>query len=159
GVPVSDLIAAQSAAYSIVLALRTRERAGDGAYLDIAMLDGQLFAMAHHLLAYQLTGVAPGAYGSAHPQVAPYQTYRPATIGMNVAVLTDKQWRAFCALLGHDEWLADPRYETPGTRNKHRAELEHHIEAVLMARPAAEWLAKLEDAGIPCGPINGAPEL
>jgi len=159
GVPVSDVVAAMSAAYSITLALMTRSRTGEGAYLDIALLDGQLFAMAHHLLAYELTGRVPGAQGSAHPQVAPYQTYRTASIGINVAVLTEKQWSAFCALLGHAEWLDDPRYASPGTRNQHRRELESAIEDVLMRRPAKDWLRLLEDAGIPCGPINTTAEL
>lgn len=159
GVPVSDLIAAMAAAYSITLALITRERTGEGCYLDIALLDGQLFAMAHHLLAHQLTGKVPGRHGSAHPQVAPYQTYRTGTIDINIAVLTEKQWRAFCELLERPDWLADSRFDSPGLRNQHRAELEREIEAILTRRPAAEWLDRLEAAGIPCGPINGTAEL
>jgi crotonobetainyl-CoA:carnitine CoA-transferase CaiB-like acyl-CoA transferase len=159
GIPTSDLIAAMVSAYSIVLALMQRERTDEGCYLDLALLDGQLFAMAHHLLAYQATGTVPGLHGSAHPQVAPYQTYRTGTTDINIAVLTEKQWRAFCALLGHEEWLADPRYVSPGTRNAHRRELERQIEAVLATRPALEWIAAFEEAGVPCGPINTAAEL
>ena len=159
GVPASDLLAAMASAYSIVLALMQRERTDEGCYLDIALLDGQLFAMAHHLLAYQATGKVPGLHGSAHPQVAPYQTYRTGTTDINVAVLTDKQWRAFCRLLGHDAWLADPRLRSPGTRNAHRRELEREIEAVLATRPATYWIAAFEDAGVPCGPINTTAEL
>ncbi|HEX9268571.1 MAG TPA: CoA transferase, partial [Candidatus Limnocylindria bacterium] len=159
GVPTSDLLAAMTAAYSITVALLQRQRGGDGCYLDIALLDGQLFAMAHHVLAYQLTHVLPGLHGSAHPQVAPYQTYRTATTDINIAVLTDKQWRAFCALVGHPEWTRDPRYASPGMRNQHRRELERDIEVVLADRPAAEWLGLLEDAGIPCGPINTTADL
>jgi crotonobetainyl-CoA:carnitine CoA-transferase CaiB-like acyl-CoA transferase len=159
GVPTSDLLAAMSAACSIVLALMGRERSGEGCYLDISLLDGQIFAMAHHLLAYQVTGVVPGLHGSAHPQVAPYQTFKTATSDINVAVLTDKQWAAFCDLLGHPEWLRDPRYVSPGTRNMHRRELERDIEAVLRGRPAREWLDRFEAAGIPCGPINTCADL
>jgi crotonobetainyl-CoA:carnitine CoA-transferase CaiB-like acyl-CoA transferase len=159
GVPTADLIAATISAYSITLALMQRERTNEGCHLDLALLDGQLFAMAHHLLAYQATGRVPGLHGSAHPQVAPYQTYRTGTTDINIAVLTDKQWRAFCLLLGHGEWLADPRYVSPGTRNAHRGELEREIEAVLATRSAKEWLATLEEAGVPCGPINTTAEL
>ena len=159
GVPMSDIIAAMAAAYSIALALMTRRRTGEGCYLDIALLDGQLFAMAHHLLAFELTGRVPGRHGSAHPQVAPYQTYRTKTIDINIAVLTEKQWRAFCELLGRPRWLDDTRFSAPGPRNEHRAELEREIEAVLAERPGAEWLDKLEAAGIPCGPINTTEQL
>jgi crotonobetainyl-CoA:carnitine CoA-transferase CaiB-like acyl-CoA transferase len=159
GIPTSDIIAAMVSAYSIVLALMQRERSDEGCYLDLALLDGQLFAMAHHLLAYQVTGTVPGLHGSAHPQVAPYQTYRTGTTDINIAVLTDKQWRAFCTLLGQEEWLADPRYASPGTRNAHRRELEQQIEAVLATRSALEWIAAFEEAGVPCGPINTAAEL
>ena len=159
GVPTSDLLAAMTAAYSIVLALATRERTGEGCYLDIALLDGQVFAMAHHLLAYQVTGVVPGLHGSAHPQVAPYQTFRTATTDINVAVLTDKQWLAFCDVLDRRAWLSDARYSSPGLRNNHRPELERDIEAVLTTLPASAWLERFEAAGIPCGPINTCAEL
>jgi crotonobetainyl-CoA:carnitine CoA-transferase CaiB-like acyl-CoA transferase len=159
GIPTSDIIAAMVSAYSIVLALMHRKRGNAGCYLDLALLDGQLFAMAHHLVAYQVTGTMPGLHGSAHPQVAPYQTYRTGTTDINIAVLTDKQWRAFCALLDHQEWLADPRYGSPGSRNAHRRELERQIEAVLATRPALQWITAFEEAGVPCGPINTAAEL
>jgi crotonobetainyl-CoA:carnitine CoA-transferase CaiB-like acyl-CoA transferase len=159
GVPTADLIAATVAAYSILLSLMQRERSGQGFYLDLALLDGQVFAMAHHLLAFQATGALPGLHGSAHPQVAPYQTYRTGTTDINIAVLTDKQWRAFCSVLGHLEWLADPRYLSPGTRNAHRRVLEREIEAVLVTRCAKDWLEALENVGVPCGPINTTADL
>jgi crotonobetainyl-CoA:carnitine CoA-transferase CaiB-like acyl-CoA transferase len=159
GVPVSDLLAAMAAAYSILLALRTRETTGEGAYIDISLLDAQLFAMSHHLVAYQVTGREPGLHGSAHPQVAPYQTFRTADGDMNVAVLAEKQWQAFCEVVGHDEWLRDERYTTAGSRNVHRRELERDIEGALASRPAREWIPTLEGAGIACGPINTTRDL
>src|SRR4030095_3383970 len=96
---------ALTAAYSITLALRSRDTTGDGAYLDISLLDGQLFAMSHHLVASRVTARGPGVHGSAHPQVAPYQTFRTADGEMNVAVLNEKQWRAFSEGVRHPEWL------------------------------------------------------
>jgi len=159
GVPTSDLLAALTAASSILLSLISRERSGQGAYLDIALLDGQLFAMAHHFLAYQVTQHIPGLHGSAHPQVAPYQTYRTKTTDINVAVLTEKQWLAFCELLEHREWLDDPRFTSPGLRNRHRRELEVMIERALATRDADEWLELLEGAGVPSGPINTTADL
>src|SRR5437762_411137 len=159
GVPVSDLLAALAAAYSITLALRTRERTGEGAYIDISLLDAQLFAMSHHLVAYQVTGREPGLHGSAHPQVAPYQTYRTKDGVMNVAVLNEKQWRAFCVALGHLEWSDDARYRSASSRNAHRRELERDIEGALASRTTDEWLVLLETAGIACGPINTTADL
>jgi formyl-CoA transferase/CoA:oxalate CoA-transferase len=159
GVPISDLLAAMTAAYSITLALRSRDTTGEGAYLDISLLDGQLFAMSHHLVAYQVTGQEPGLHGSAHPQVAPYQTFRTADGEMNVAVLNEKQWRAFCEVVGHREWLDDGRYTTTGSRNTHRRDLERDIEGALASRSARAWIAALESAGIACGPINTTRDL
>ena len=159
GVPISDLLAAMAAAYSIALALRSRERSGEGTYIDISLLDAQLFAMSHHLVAYQVTGREPGLHGSAHPQVAPYQTFKTADADMNVAVLNEKQWRAFCEVAGHPEWLADQRYATAGSRNAHRRDLERDIESALATRPAREWIEALEGVGIACGPINTTRDL
>ena len=159
GVPISDLLAAMAAAYSITLALRSRERSGEGAYIDISLLDAQLFAMSHHVVAYQVTGREPGLHGSAHPQVAPYQTFRTADGDMNVAVLNEKQWRAFSEVTGHPEWLADERYATAGSRNAHRRDLERDIERALSTRSAREWIVALEGAGIACGPINTTRDL
>ena len=159
GVPVSDLLAAMSAAYSITLALRTRERTGEGCRIDISLLDAQLFAMSHHLVAYQATGREPGLHGSAHPQVAPYQTFRASDGDLNIAVLNEKGWRAFCEVLGHAEWLDDERYATAGSRNAHRKALERDVESALATRTKAEWLAALDAAGIACGPINTTADL
>ena len=159
GVPISDLLAATSAAYSIVLALRTRETTGEGCRIDISLLDGLLFAMSHHLVAYQVTGREPGLHGSAHPQVAPYQTFRAKGGDLNVAVLNEKQWRSFCEVLGRADWLDDERYASAGSRQAHRKALERDIESVLASRTAAEWLPALEAAGIACGPINTTADL
>ena len=159
GVPVADLTAGMSAAYSIVLALMQREHSGQGCHLDISLYDGLVSTMAQHLVAYQATGRLPQLSGSAHPQVAPYQTFRTGTTDINVAVLNERQWQVFCRVIEREDWLNDARFVRPGMRANHREELVSAIEAVFATRPAAEWLALLNDAGVPSGPINTAAEL
>ena len=78
---------------------------------------------------------------------------------MNVAVLNEKQWRAFCEALGHLEWSDDARYRSASSRNAHRRELERDIEGALASRTTDEWLVLLETAGIACGPINTTADL
>lgn len=159
GVPVSDLTAGMSAAYSIVLALLRRAKTDEGCHIDISLYDGLVSTMAQHLVAYQATGQVPKLAGSAHPQVAPYQTFRTGTTDINVAVLNDRQWKGLCTVIGRGDWLADPRFARAGMRADHRAELEREIEAILATRPAAAWLELLGDAGVPCGPINTVADL
>jgi crotonobetainyl-CoA:carnitine CoA-transferase CaiB-like acyl-CoA transferase len=100
------------------------------------------------------TGVAPGRLGNAHPNIVPYETFETADRPIAVAVGSERQWRRFCEVLDHPEIIADPRFASNGDRVTHRSVLRPILAKRLRERDAAAWLAVLDEAAIPCGPIN-----
>ena len=100
------------------------------------------------------TGVAPKAMGSAHPLNAPYQAFEASDKWIVVGGANQKHWLRTLEVLGAPELARDPRFATGGDRMAHLKELETLLSARFQTRPAAYWLGALEDAGVPCGPVN-----
>jgi crotonobetainyl-CoA:carnitine CoA-transferase CaiB-like acyl-CoA transferase len=92
--------------------------------------------------------------GNAHPNIVPYQDFPTADGDMILAVGNDGQFAKFCEVAGQAEWAADARFSTNAARVKHRAELIPLLRQATVMRTTAEWIALLEMAGVPCGPIN-----
>ena len=105
-----------------------------------------------------VTGVAPGRRGNAHPNIVPYETFETADGPIAVAVGSERQWRRFFVVLDLPEVAADRRFGTNGGRVEHRAELRPILAARFLERDRAAWLAALETAGVPCGPIQDVVE-
>jgi len=153
GVAISDLAAGLQAAIGLLAALLKRERDGTGQYLDISMLDAQIFLLATMIPAYFATGVVPGPMGSAHPSIVPYQAFPTKDGFITIAVTNEKFWQALCRALGRPELAGDPRFRTNARRVEHRGELLPILEEVLSTRTGDEWIRILREEGIPCGPI------
>ncbi len=153
GVAVADIGAGMFAAYAIVAALYERERTGQGQYIDVSMLDCQVAWMTYMAGYYFATGEPPARMGAAHPTIVPYQAFKAQDGYFNVAVGNDAMWLRFCPAIGHPELAGDPRYRTNADRVRHRDELVPFLAEVFAARPAREWIAALEAAGVPAGPI------
>ncbi|MBI3990061.1 MAG: CoA transferase, partial [candidate division NC10 bacterium] len=141
------------AAIGLLAALLKRERDGTGQYLDISMLDAQVFLLATMIPAYFATGIVPEPMGSAHPSIVPYQAFPTKDISINIAVTNEKFWLALCKALGKPELADDPRFQTNAKRVEHRGELLPIIEEVLLTKTGDEWIQILRAEGIPCGPI------
>jgi crotonobetainyl-CoA:carnitine CoA-transferase CaiB-like acyl-CoA transferase len=105
-----------------------------------------------------VTGREPARWGNAHVTIVPYQAFDAADRPFIVAVGNDAQWRRLCAAVGADDLLADERFATNPGRVEHRAEVVGALAARLGTRPAAEWLALLETAGVPCAPVQSVGE-
>ena len=101
-----------------------------------------------------MTGVAPVRRGNAHPNIVPYETFATADGEVAVAVGSERQWPRFCAAIGLRHLATDPRFITNGDRVERRAELRPIIAARFRERDTATWLAMLEAADVPCGPIR-----
>jgi formyl-CoA transferase/CoA:oxalate CoA-transferase len=153
GVAIADLAAGLYAAFGIVLALVARERSGHGQLVDVGMLDATV-----SLLTYQagihFAGGHPHALGNRHPTIAPYDTFPAADGEIVIAVGNDDQWRRLCAAAGLEPLAADPRFATNPDRVRRYAELRPLLEAALRARPREHWLARLREAGVPCGAVR-----
>jgi crotonobetainyl-CoA:carnitine CoA-transferase CaiB-like acyl-CoA transferase len=158
GVAVADLFTGMYATVAILAALAHRDRTGEGQHIDLALFDCQLAMLANVASNYLVGGVTPPRYGNAHANIVPYQVFAASDGHVIVAVGNDTQFARFAALCGHPEWAQDPRFATNRARVEHRAALIPLISAALLTAPRAHWIAGMEAAGIPGGPINTIPE-
>ena len=159
GVAISDVVTGMLGAVSVLAALLGRERgAGDppgrGQRIDVSLLGATLAALVNQAQNAFVTGTAPERLGNAHPNIVPYETFDTADRPIAVAVGSERQWLRFCDALGVPELARDPRFASNGDRVTHRSELRPILASHLRARGAGAWLAALESAAIPCGPLN-----
>jgi formyl-CoA transferase len=159
GVPLTDLGAGMFAVTGILAALNYRQRTGLGQRIDTSLLEAGIALSVWEATEYFTTGNAPQPVGSSHRLSAPYQAFRCADGYMTVGAANDRTFARFCALLGHADWATEPQFVTNASRVQHRAELAARIEAITVEEPRSEWLARLDEAGIPCGPINDYSEV
>ncbi len=154
GVALTDVMTGLYASNAVLAALAYRERSGEGQHIDLALLDVQVAVLANQASNYLVGGAIPKRMGNAHPNIVPYQDFATADGYMIVAVGNDGQFRKLCEVLGRPEWGGDERYATNPQRVRHRQELVAAIHAVTVTRATADWVARMEGAGVPCGPIN-----
>ena len=159
GVAVADLFTGMYAVTAILAALRHRDRTGQGQAIDMALLDSQVAMLANLGAGYLASGVAPQRTGNAHQSIVPYQVFEVADGHLILAVGNDNQYARFCAVAGCPELATDERFARNPGRVRNRAELVPLLAARLRLRPRAQWLAELERAGVPCGPINDLAEV
>ena len=154
GVALTDVMTGLYATVAALAALAHRERTGQGQYIDLALLDVQVACLANQASNYLVGGIVPRRMGNAHPNIVPYQEFPTADGYMIIAVGNDGQFRNFCTALGQPEWGTDERFATNPQRVKHREELIGMIHRITVGKTTSEWIARMEAAGVPCGPIN-----
>ena len=154
GVAVADLMAGMYASTGILAALRHAEATGEGQHIDLALLDTQVAFLANQAMNALVGDGPPTRHGNAHPNIAPYQTFRAADGEFMLAVGNDTQFQRLCGLLGRPGLAEDPRFAANASRVRNREALLAELCPLLEQRPAAEWLQALETAGIPCAAIN-----
>ncbi len=159
GVAVADLFTGMYATVAILAALRHRDLTGEGQVIDMALLDTQVAMLANLGANYLVTGVAPKRAGNAHQNIVPYQVFEVADGHLILAVGNDAQFERFCAVAGCPELAADPRYAQNANRVRHREALIPLLAERLLQRPRADWLAALDAAKVPCGPINDLADV
>lgn len=154
GVAVTDILTGLYATVGVLSALAHRDRTGEGQYIDLALLDVQVACLANQNMNFLTTGVSPKRMGNAHPNIVPYQDFPTADGDMIITVGNDSQFAALSKLLGHPEWADDERFATNACRVKHRDVLIPQIRQATVFKTTSEWIAALEAANVPCGPIN-----
>jgi len=159
GVAVSDLITGLYAANAITAALVEREQSGRGEYIDLALLDSQVAALANQSLNYLFTGESPRRRGTAHPNIVPYQAFATKDSWLMLAVGNDRQFEAFCTTAGRKALAKDKRFRANADRVANREALIPAIEKVCRQKTTAAWVRLLAAAGVPCGPINNIAEV
>jgi crotonobetainyl-CoA:carnitine CoA-transferase CaiB-like acyl-CoA transferase len=158
GVALTDILTGLYAGNAILAALAHRDRegyrSGSGQHIDLALLDVQVACLANQAANYLVSGTAPRRMGNGHPNIVPYQDFPTADGDMILAIGNDAQFAKFAAIAGHPEWAADERYATNAGRVRHRDRLIPLLRQATVMKTTAEWIALLEPATVPCGPIN-----
>jgi crotonobetainyl-CoA:carnitine CoA-transferase CaiB-like acyl-CoA transferase len=154
GVAISDQMSGLNALVGILAALIKRDRTGEGEYIDIALLDCTVSALANQVSTYLVAGTVPTRMGNAHPTVVPYQAFRTADGHIILAIGNDGQFQRFCTAAGIEELAKDERYRTNSARIINRETLIPHLIEAIAKKTSAEWISLLESCAVPCGPIN-----
>jgi crotonobetainyl-CoA:carnitine CoA-transferase CaiB-like acyl-CoA transferase len=154
GISVCDVGAGSYAAVAALAALTRRAETGEGAHVHVSLFDVMADWLGYFPHLWWHRGELPERAGARHPLFCPYGPFACANGLVSLAVLSPAHWRAFCVdVLGRPDLLEDERYATNEQRVAAREELEPEIERALAVRPAEEWIAALEAAGIPCGRV------
>ncbi len=159
GVSIADLTAGMNAAYGIMLALRVKEKTGQGQVVDVSMMEGQIGLLGSAITSYVNSGAVPEPMGTAYKALLPYQTFRTKTGDLAIAVGSDKLWKAFCPAMGCPELTDDPHYRTNADRNKNRPALLEKLQQVFLTKAYEEWEPILVKAGVPVGQVNKLSQI
>lgn len=159
GIAITDLMTGMYATIAVLAALTHRDRTGAGQYIDMALLDVQVAMMANMGTNYLASDTIPQRWGNAHPNIVPYQSFATSDSHIIVAVGNDRQFQKFVAAGGRPELADDERFATNPMRVRHREVLVPMLATMMTGRSKQDWIARLEEAGVPCGPINNLEEV
>ena len=154
GIPIADLCAGLLTAQGIFIALIERMTSGKGQWVQSSLLQAQVFMLDFQAARYLVDGDVAGQAGNNHPTSIPTGVFRTKDGHMNLAVAGEEIWKRFAKALGREDWITDPRFVTAPDRSDNRDELTVEIEDVTSMRTTAEWVADMNDAGVPAGEIN-----
>ncbi len=156
GVSYGDITAGLFLCVATLAALQERHVSGEGQFVDISMLDCQVTAQENAFVRYLNTGEIPRALGTRHPVMTPFQAFQTKDGYIAVALRggIKDQWPLFCAAIDRVDIIDDPRFEDGWTRTQNYSVLEPILTDAMKTRTTQEWVKELEQAGIPCGPVN-----
>ena len=154
GVGIADVMCGMYAATNILAALRHRDRTGEGQHIDVCLLDTQVAWLVNEGTNYLVSGEVPKPLGNEHPNIVPYKVFPTADGHVILACGNDRQFQAWCDVAGADELKTNPDYSTNPLRLKNRVALYAAMPDYMMSRTTDEWVAALEAAKVPCGPVN-----
>ncbi|MBI3757101.1 MAG: CoA transferase [Deltaproteobacteria bacterium] len=159
GIPVTDLGAGLLALQAILAAYIHRLQTGEGQFIDTSLFEAGVALSIWESTQYFSTGEIPEPVGSAHRMSAPYQAIRCADGYITLGAANQRTWERFAHTVGLSELIDRPEYKENSSRVQHRHQLARDIEVVTITQPRAHWLALLEEAGVPCGPIYNYAEV
>jgi len=159
GFSLVDLFTGMMAYGSVMTALYHRDKTGEGQWLEAALLDGQVAAMSYHGTGYLGTGVEPHRLGSGHPSLVPYQSFPAADGYFILGCANDGLWERMCQAIDRPDLPKDPRFMTNTERVAHRSECTQLLSDIFQTETVSHWVSKIEEAGVPCGPINRVSDV
>src|SRR5437763_600827 len=159
GVPVGDLFAGLYGCIGVLAALRHREQTGTGQQIDIGMLDCHLAWLANQAMNYLATGENPPRLGYQHPNIVPYQVFPTADGHIVLSIGNDPTFKRFCDNFGLSHLLEDERFATNAARVQNRTLVTDTLTPIMKTKTTGEWVRRLEELKIGCGPINTLKEV
>jgi crotonobetainyl-CoA:carnitine CoA-transferase CaiB-like acyl-CoA transferase len=159
GVAIADIVCGLYAATAVLAALHRRSETGEGSRIEVPLFETQLSWLANRAQEYLVSGEEKGRMGNAHPTIVPYQTFDASDKPIAVAVGNNIQFANLCKAIGREELAQDERYATNPDRVANREELVEILQQVFSKLPADEWVEKIREAGVPCGPVNALADV
>ncbi len=157
GIPIADLTAGLFCAQAILMALLERERSGEGQWVQTSLLQAQVFMLDFQAARWLIDGEVPPQAGNDHPTAIPTGVFETADGHVNIAA-SGTMFQRLCKALGAEELIDDPDYRQADARSENRAALNAALSEYTRRRTSAEWIEQLNEAGVPCGPINRIDE-
>jgi CoA:oxalate CoA-transferase len=154
GASIGDIIAGMFTAYGIMLALFNREKTGKGQKIDVGMLDCQLAILENAIARYDTLGIMPKPLGNRHPAITPFDSFTAKDGYIVIGAGNDNLWEKLCTVLKSEKLINDERFVTNSKRTSNSKKLKDILNSILKKKNVADWLVVMEQAGIPCGPIN-----
>src|SRR6478752_4254753 len=158
GTSIGDLAGGLYTTIALNAALLHRERTGEATKIDIALFDCQLALLENAVMRYTTTGEIPGPLGARHPSITPFEAFATADGNIIIAAGNDALYVKLTQALGRPDLAENPLFQTNPLRNQHQAALKAEIESVLKDGTTDHWIAVLEKAGLPCGPVNNVAQ-
>jgi len=154
GVGIADVMCGMYASTAILSAIHARHSSGKGQYIDISLLDCQVAWLINQGAGYLISGQVPPRRGNEHPTIVPYGTFRASDQAFIIAAGNDSQFQRMCEVIGASELANDERFAKNTDRVHNRQTLIPLIDEHTSKQDSAHWIKVLEDAGVPCGPVN-----
>lgn len=154
GVAIIDLVAGLMLGKAITAALFAREKIGVGQRIDTSLLEAEVASLINVGSNYLIGGKIPARWGNAHPNIVPYQNFKTADGYLVIGVASEVIWKRFCQAIGRMELAEDPRFANNSTRVENRVELISVLAEVFLGRSNEIWLKLLNDAEVPCAPVQ-----
>ena len=154
GIAISDTAAGMFLGQGILLALLHREKTGEGQWVHTSLLEAMLNKLDFQGARYTMLGDVPAQQGNDHPTATPMGAFRCRDGHVNIAAPSDRMWKSFCDAVGADALYADERYDSVRKRRAAKTDLNAEIENAIADLPVEDVVAKLNTAGVPCGPIG-----
>ncbi len=159
GVAVSDLMAGMYALSGILAALYSREKTGQGQFIDVSLMDTQVAWLSNAGQYYLTGGTVTPRMGNAHPTIVPYQVFKASDAYLILAIGNDKQFKDFCLFAGRPELADDARFRENKNRVRNRDAIVPLVQDLIAQKTQGEWIDGLEKAGVPCGPVNDLEQV
>jgi formyl-CoA transferase len=159
GIPIADLTAGLFAALGILVALLEREKSKKGQHIETSLLQAQIFMLDFQGSRYLVKGEVAKQAGNNHPTSIPTGVFKTRDGYINLATAGQKTWQRFCEAVGATALMKKPEYQTPEARSKNRDALGVEIDDYLAGETSAEWVDRLNKAGVPCGPIYSIDQV